>query len=438
MKLKKIIITAMTTLTICVSTSQIASAANYSFVLDSSGEKEKSLYNISDIVNSDKKQITSTLAEDWKTNEKEIDYPIKPESDEWEKLDTHEKMVEACTIPDEIIQKMSTKELLEMVMDYPLISDLYYYDTYEQGLYALVLESNGLRELLKRDDGISEILEYYEKYEIPENAATSKEVLDELEDVGDDELDKKLTEILENGEKSKALQVDFRTIANIELVEIMLVNDIISVSCNEEQKSKIADIAIEKYNDKMQSNLFTGKENLICEAADEVGNINIIDEIVKEDRDSAVGYATTYVTTPNGSKVEVFTSSYNGEQWANNFDAETKRLYPDATLIRSSDNRYNCHSYAWYKQSIGNIYWMNNPAKYISDGSYQKITNKNNRGADNRVVWIQDNSYIHSGYLVSINNNGSYNIRSKWGAGPLMLHKASYSPYDGTREYYKR
>lgn len=40
MKLKKIIVTAMAALTICASTSQIASAATYSFVFDSSGEKE--------------------------------------------------------------------------------------------------------------------------------------------------------------------------------------------------------------------------------------------------------------------------------------------------------------------------------------------------------------------------------------------------------------
>ena len=159
---------------------------------------------------------------------------------------------------------------------------LYYYDTYEQGLYALVSEFNGLRELLKRDDGISEILKYYEKYEIPDNATTSEKVLDELKDANDYELDKKLTEILENSENSKALQADFRSIANIELVEIMLVNDTISDYCDEEQKNKIADIASEKYNDKMQSELFTGKENLIYEAAGEVDNINIIDEIVKE------------------------------------------------------------------------------------------------------------------------------------------------------------
>ena len=116
MKLKKIIVIAMTMLTICTNTSQIASAASYSFVFDLPRENQKSLYNISDIVNSDKKQATSTLAEHWMTNEKEFDYPIKPESDEWKIFDTHEKMVEACTIPDEIIQKMSTQELLEIVL----------------------------------------------------------------------------------------------------------------------------------------------------------------------------------------------------------------------------------------------------------------------------------------------------------------------------------
>lgn len=419
--------------------SLIFSGTNVSGKVIGTEASEKNLYSISDLVNSDKEQEASTLAESWISDSQEFDYPVKPESEEWKVLDTHEKMVEVCTIPDEVIQQMSTYELLEVVMDYPLLSDLYFYNTYEQGLYALVSEFNGLRELLKRSDGISEILEYYENYKIPQNPATSEKVIEELENVNDYEFDKKLTEVIANNEESTALQTDFRTIANLELVEILLVNNSIYVSCDEKQKIKIAGIINDKYNNKLQSNLFTGKENLVYEVACEAGNTDIIYEIEKEYKNPMSIYSSTYVTTPNGSKVEVNTYSYNGSTWAKALDAETKKKYPDATLIRSSDNRYNCHSYAWYKQSSGNVYLMNNPSKYISDGSYKKITNKNNRGADNRVVWIQNNSYIHSGYLVSINDNGSYNIRSKWGSGPLMLHKANYSPYDAqTREYYER
>ena len=388
--------------------SLIFSGINVSGKVIGTEASEKDVYSISELLNSDKGQEASTLAEKWIADGQEFDYPVKPESEEWKVLDTHEKMVEVCTIPDEVIQQMSTYELLEIVMDYPLLSDLYCYNTYEQGLYALVSEFNGLRELLKRSDGISEILEYYENYKIPKNPATPEKVIEELKDVNDYEFDEKLTEVIGNNEESTALQMDFRTIANVELAELLLVNNSIYVSCDEEQKSNIVDIISDKYNDKLQSNLFTGKENLVYEAAEEAGNTDNI-------------------------------YSYNGDTWAKALDAEIKKEYPDATLIRSSDNRYNCHSYAWYKQSTGNVYWMNNPSKYISDGSYKKVTNKNNRGSGNRVVWIQNNSYIHSGYLVSINSNGSYNIRSKWGSAPLMLHKANYSPYDAqTREYYER
>jgi len=419
--------------------SLIFSGTNVSGKVIGTETPEKGVYSVSDLLNSDKEQEASTLAEKWIADGQEFDYPVKPESEEWKVLDTHEKMVEVCTIPDEVIQQMSTYELLEIVMDYPLLSDLYCYNTYEQGLYALVSEFNGLRELLKRSNGISEILEYYENYKIPKAPATSEKVIEELEDVNDYEFDKKLTEVIGNNEKSTTLQMDFRTIANVELAEILLVNSSIYVSCDEEQKSKIVDIISDKYNDKLQSNLFTGKENLVYEAAGEAGNTEIIYEIEKEYKNQVSTYSGTYVTTPNGSKVDVDIYSYNGDTWAKALDAEIKKEYPDATLIRSSDNRYNCHSYAWYKQSNGNVYWMDNPSKYISDGSYKKVTNKNNRGSGNRVVWIQNNSYIHSGYLVSINSNGSYNIRSKWGSAQLMLNKANYSPYDAqTREYYER
>lgn len=310
MNLKKIMFTVIAILTICTSTFQVASAANYSFEVDSSQKSEKSLYNISDIVNSNEQYVNSTLAENWITNEKKFDYPIKPESDEWKTFDTHKKMVEACTIPDEIIEKMSTQELLEIVMNYPLLSDLYYYDTYEQGLYALVSEFNGLKELFKRDDGIVEILKYYEEYEIPNNTVQSEKILNDLDNTSDNELDQKLTEVLKDDEKGIILQEDFKTIANIELVETILVNDIILDSCNEDQKNKIVAIASKKYNDKIQSDLFAGKEDFIYDVADEVGNIAMINEIVDENKNSLAAYTTTYVTTPNGAKVEVSINTY--------------------------------------------------------------------------------------------------------------------------------
>lgn len=403
-------------------------------------------YKIKTLIDTKEKQLAVTSAKEWIKDDRVIEYPITSDSVQWKKFTTHKQMVEACTIPDEIIEKLSTQELIGMIMDYPLLCDLYYYDTYEQGLYTLVSQFNGLRELLRRKDGISELIKYYKSYDIPKEPLISKKVTDELNDTNNEMYDKKLAGILKNGAKADALQTDFKVIANVELLEVLLTNDIVLDSSSQKQKEEILDIALEKYSKKIESDLFTGKENTFYRVVKENDSMNIFVNLqTKTTKLGALRNATlrsmNYVTTPKGSKVPVFTSAYYGDSWAKELDLKTKQQYPNATILSSSDNRYNCHSHAWYNQLPTNIYWMNHPDAYINDGSYKKITNKSNRGAHNRVLWMQvplANPIIHSGYLVNINSDGTYKINSKWGQGPLMTHKAKYSPYSGGREYYKR
>lgn len=398
-------------------------------------------YNIQEILDNNKQQVSSVSAQKWICINDKLTYPVTPDSDEWKTLSSYEEMVSACTIPNDILQKTSTQELLKLVMDYPLLSNLYFYDTYEQGLYFLTEDFNGLRELLNREDVSAILIEYYKNYKIPTISANSENTSDEIKSITDKELNKKIVDDLEKDKTAKQLESDFKTIANIELVETLLVNNVILDNCSQKQISEIANIASDKFIIKKKSALFSGKENLIYKAAAEVNNIDILGTSDKRMRLFATANNATYVTTPKGTKVPVYTPSYGGAQWSKTITAETKKNYPKANVIQPADNRYNCHSYAWYKQSNGNIYWMQTPSAYFKDGSYKKITNKANRGANNRITWTKiplANPIIHSGYLVSINKNGSYNIYSKWGQGPLMQHSANYSPYDGTRNYYKK
>lgn len=44
------------------------------------------------------------------------DYPIKPGTDEWAKLDTHEEKVEVSQIPDDVLTSLSTVDLYKLVI----------------------------------------------------------------------------------------------------------------------------------------------------------------------------------------------------------------------------------------------------------------------------------------------------------------------------------
>ena len=50
-------------------------------------------------------------------------FPVKPGTDEWKALGSHDQMLAVCEIPENILTIMSTTALVETVLNYPLIGD---------------------------------------------------------------------------------------------------------------------------------------------------------------------------------------------------------------------------------------------------------------------------------------------------------------------------
>ena len=55
------------------------------------------------------------------------DYPVKPGSKEWQQLTTQELKVRACQIPDELLSQISTKDLVELCLNYPLLMNVTFF-----------------------------------------------------------------------------------------------------------------------------------------------------------------------------------------------------------------------------------------------------------------------------------------------------------------------
>ena len=79
-------------------------------------------------------------------------YPVLPGTDEWNALKGHGEMLAVCQIPEDILKALSTEDLLEVVLDYPLMGDMFSYSTMEQGFLRVQKQFNGLQELTSRDD----------------------------------------------------------------------------------------------------------------------------------------------------------------------------------------------------------------------------------------------------------------------------------------------
>ncbi|MBI3268193.1 MAG: hypothetical protein HYZ53_04170 [Planctomycetes bacterium] len=130
-----------------------------------------------------------------------------------------------------------------------------------------------------------------------------------------------------------------------------------------------------------------------------------------------------YTRTPRRSPVSVIVMTWElsadeidsmNEYWAD--------AYPQATLLGSCSRKYNCHSYAWYAQFATSV-WINDPARYWTDGSYVRTTTVPPRSGE-KVFYPGDADGSHS----AVSQGGGIMV-SKWGQAPLMRHGLKYGPY---------
>jgi hypothetical protein len=88
-------------------------------------------------------------------------FPIKQGSKEWERVKSINKRIELLQIPDTILKKISTEDLLETSLQFPYLTDILFADNFKRGFEVLTEEFNGFRELLKRQDLTNVLLNKY-------------------------------------------------------------------------------------------------------------------------------------------------------------------------------------------------------------------------------------------------------------------------------------
>lgn len=173
-------------------------------------------------------------------------------------------------------------------------------------------------------------------------------------------------------------------------------------------------------SEQLESINLAGKRILECIMQKSISNYR---------NNETVRYAIKTVYTPKGSSVSVL----SGLTWADHDMKSTEakiqsdaimQIYPNAVKIAAEAPNYNCHNFAWNKTSP-NSYWMDNPSKYMNDGSYVKSLSAS---SGYNVYYPNGN---HSAIIKSNYDDNIY-VKSKWGALPAFEHNVRYSPYDDT------
>ena len=91
------------------------------------------------------------------------EYPYVPGTQEWIGLGNTLARRRACQVPDEILQHMTTDALLLTVLDHPFLSDMYAFNSIEQGYVVVRRRFADLQEFERRPDYLDVLSQYCEK-----------------------------------------------------------------------------------------------------------------------------------------------------------------------------------------------------------------------------------------------------------------------------------
>ncbi|MDR2773904.1 MAG: hypothetical protein LBC19_04020 [Tannerella sp.] len=90
------------------------------------------------------------------------DYPVKTYTKEWEQLKTVQERRGICQMPADVLSSLSTEDLTDICMRYPLLIADFIGTSHDRALDSLFKNFNGVRELMKRKDAVKGLLHWYE------------------------------------------------------------------------------------------------------------------------------------------------------------------------------------------------------------------------------------------------------------------------------------
>lgn len=203
------------------------------------------------------------------------DYPVKPGMKEWATFETGEQMVKACQIPLDVLNTISTKELVTICLKYPLFFNYMASNDERRSINNTIQKFNGLQELSQRKDGIRELIKAYADYPVQKDV-NSKDyhspfrlsflelVLSDnvfLSKMDDSELEE-LRKITVNKYVDKLQNSDEYSLYNIK--KTMLLTAVIMNKQNKTETQDVINTFIKNYN-RFDSNILTEMSKLIKE-----------------------------------------------------------------------------------------------------------------------------------------------------------------------------
>ena len=89
-----------------------------------------------------------------------FEYKIVPGMEEWADYDTLERKIDVCHVPAQLLESMTTEALVDTVLNYPLLINMFAFNTLDAGIRSVASYFGGIEELLARDDAVDKLRAY--------------------------------------------------------------------------------------------------------------------------------------------------------------------------------------------------------------------------------------------------------------------------------------
>jgi len=93
--------------------------------------------------------------------EDQYNFPVRPGMSEWAQFTTGQQMIDACQVPDNVLNEMSTNGLIETCLDYPLLNHMLAFTSVQFGTERQMENFNGFGKLIQKCDAAALMLSRY-------------------------------------------------------------------------------------------------------------------------------------------------------------------------------------------------------------------------------------------------------------------------------------
>lgn len=361
--------------------------------------------------------LLAGCSEDIRVAQEPLSFSAFDNAEQWASLNSLAEMQAACNIPAERLSEMSTDELVEACLNYPLFGNYLAYDDETEGIVAVMNGFNGFKELQRRGDACQRLIAAYENMPISPKAATRAGGTDHFSSlrVGYMELilgSNDVGALMTDGERSRLQRITDNRIS-------LMLQDTAGISATRVRHTLSLSRGLQTHIDKGIHTRGNGTDDTMTIGYEEIMNID------------------TVIYTIYGKRIKALLTPETTKEEIAELDTYAVQTYPQATLLKSASATYNCHSYAWNMTDGGKPCWINATFSVENDNLSQYWSKDDYYAECSATEFPKKIHYYNSDHSAVFSSvSGMY--ESKWGRLPLMRHAPDYGPYSDMdkRKYY--